>query len=54
MATIIPRWEWRTFGSSFGDAEDRFGALTPHGVQDRLLAVHVEVRILLARKTRLR
>ncbi len=21
MATIIPRWEWRTFGSAFGGAE---------------------------------
>ena len=34
MATIIPRWEWRTFGSSFGDAEARFAALTPTGVQE--------------------
>ena len=34
MATIIPRWEWRTFGSSFGDADARFGALTPSGVQE--------------------
>ncbi len=23
MATIIPRWEWRTFGNGFGDAEAR-------------------------------
>ncbi|MCI8838266.1 MAG: hypothetical protein HFG74_09425 [Hungatella sp.] len=26
MGTIIPRWEWRTFGESFGQAEDRIKA----------------------------
>src|SRR5258705_5322208 len=34
MATIIPRWEWRTFGRRFGIAESRFVALTPTGVQE--------------------
>ena len=34
MATIIPRWEWRTFGSRFGEADARFAALAPTGVQD--------------------
>ena len=34
MPTIIPRWEWRTFGSRFGVAEARFAELTPTGVQD--------------------
>jgi exopolyphosphatase/guanosine-5'-triphosphate,3'-diphosphate pyrophosphatase len=34
MATIVPRWEWRTFGSRFGIAETRFAALTPTGVQE--------------------
>ena len=34
MATIIPRWEWRTFGSSFGRAEAAFAALEPGGVQE--------------------
>jgi exopolyphosphatase/guanosine-5'-triphosphate,3'-diphosphate pyrophosphatase len=34
MATITPRWEWRTFGPSFGEAEDRIPALTPTGVQE--------------------
>ena len=34
MPTIIPRWEWRTFGSRFGAAEDQFAALTPGGVQE--------------------
>ena len=34
MATIIPRWEWRTFGSRFGAAETRFAALKPTGVQE--------------------
>lgn len=33
MATIVPRWEWRTFGSRFGIADTRFAALTPTGVQ---------------------
>ena len=34
MATIIPRWEWRTFGTRFGAAEARFAALTPGAVQE--------------------
>jgi exopolyphosphatase/guanosine-5'-triphosphate,3'-diphosphate pyrophosphatase len=34
MAEIRPRWEWRTFGSHFGVAEERFGALEPTGVQE--------------------
>jgi exopolyphosphatase/guanosine-5'-triphosphate,3'-diphosphate pyrophosphatase len=33
-AQIVPRWEWRTFGDSFGVAEEHFAALTPTGVQD--------------------
>ena len=32
MAAIVPRWEWRTFGSAFGAAEERFAALTPGAV----------------------
>ena len=32
--TIVPRWEWRTFGDSFGPAEERFAALTPERVQE--------------------
>jgi exopolyphosphatase/guanosine-5'-triphosphate,3'-diphosphate pyrophosphatase len=31
---IIPRWEWRAFGDSFGAAEERFGALEPERVQE--------------------
>ncbi len=27
--TIVPRWEWRTFGSEFGAAEDTLAGLTP-------------------------
>jgi exopolyphosphatase/guanosine-5'-triphosphate,3'-diphosphate pyrophosphatase len=27
--TIIPRWEWRTFGEAFGGAERRFDELAP-------------------------
>jgi exopolyphosphatase / guanosine-5'-triphosphate,3'-diphosphate pyrophosphatase len=34
MATIIPRWEWRTFGTRFGRAEAAFDALTPGAIQD--------------------
>jgi exopolyphosphatase/guanosine-5'-triphosphate,3'-diphosphate pyrophosphatase len=34
MATIIPRWEWRTFGARFGAADDAFAAMTPTGVQE--------------------
>jgi exopolyphosphatase/guanosine-5'-triphosphate,3'-diphosphate pyrophosphatase len=34
MATIIPRWEWRTFGAHFGIAEARFAELTPGAVQE--------------------
>jgi exopolyphosphatase/guanosine-5'-triphosphate,3'-diphosphate pyrophosphatase len=31
---IVPRWEWRTFGDSFGAAEKSFAALTPERVQE--------------------
>ncbi|MDH4567657.1 Ppx/GppA family phosphatase [Pseudomonas sp. BN414] len=34
MTTIIPRWEWRTFGRRFGIAETRFAGLQPTAVQD--------------------
>ena len=34
MAKIIPRWEWRTFGESFGDADQRFASISPHDVED--------------------
>ena len=34
MENIIPRWEWRTFGESLGEADDRFAALEPLGVQE--------------------
>ncbi len=34
MDKIIPRWEWRTFGPSFGPAEAHFAALEPTGVQE--------------------
>jgi exopolyphosphatase / guanosine-5'-triphosphate,3'-diphosphate pyrophosphatase len=32
--TVIPRWEWRTFGESFGSAEDHFAALSPTNIQE--------------------
>lgn len=34
MATIVPRWEWRSFGTHFGIAETRFAELTPGAVQE--------------------
>ena len=34
MENIVPRWEWRTFGNSFGDADGQFAALEPGGVQE--------------------
>jgi exopolyphosphatase/guanosine-5'-triphosphate,3'-diphosphate pyrophosphatase len=33
METIIPRWEWRTFGQRFGAADAKFSALTEEKVQ---------------------
>ena len=34
MENIIPRWEWRTFGESFGVSDDRFAALEPTSTQE--------------------
>ena len=34
MATIIPGWEWRTFGRRFGIAEKHFAELAPAGIQE--------------------
>ena len=34
MANIIPRWEWRTFGDNFGEADQRIASLQPGGVQE--------------------
>jgi exopolyphosphatase/guanosine-5'-triphosphate,3'-diphosphate pyrophosphatase len=34
MHAIIPRWEWRTFGTTFGAADERFGALSAEKVQE--------------------
>ncbi len=34
MEKIIPRWEWRTFGENFGDADRRFATLQPGDVQE--------------------
>ena len=38
MAEITPRWEWRTFGTSFGPADERFDALesSPVHVSDEV------------------
>ena len=34
MAAIIPRWEWRVFGSEFGAAEEALAALPPWSVEE--------------------
>jgi exopolyphosphatase/guanosine-5'-triphosphate,3'-diphosphate pyrophosphatase len=34
MEAIIPRWEWRTFATSFGDADRRFSHLAPGRAQE--------------------
>ncbi len=34
MAEITPRWEWRSFGQRFGEAEGRLAQLDPNGVQE--------------------
>jgi exopolyphosphatase/guanosine-5'-triphosphate,3'-diphosphate pyrophosphatase len=34
LAGIVPRWEWRTFGDSFGFAESLLGAGEPERVQE--------------------
>ena len=34
MENIIPRWEWRTFGESFGESDEQFAPLKPGGVQE--------------------
>jgi exopolyphosphatase / guanosine-5'-triphosphate,3'-diphosphate pyrophosphatase len=32
--TVVPRWEWRTFGEHFPRAEERFAALSPESVRE--------------------
>ena len=43
---IVPRWEWRTFGDTFGEADARLAALPPTKVDDSdelyILASRVE------------
>jgi exopolyphosphatase/guanosine-5'-triphosphate,3'-diphosphate pyrophosphatase len=34
MAAIAPRWEWRSFGRHFGEADARLAELAPTGVQE--------------------
>ena len=31
---IVPRWEWRTFGDDFGEADSVFAAKTPEREQE--------------------
>ena len=32
LAGIIPRWEWRTFGTRFGAADATFAAMSSTGI----------------------
>src|SRR5262245_60760848 len=34
MESIVPRWEWRAFAASFGDADQRFRELPPGKIQE--------------------
>jgi exopolyphosphatase/guanosine-5'-triphosphate,3'-diphosphate pyrophosphatase len=34
MAIIVPRWEWRTFGTEFGAADEAVAALEPELTQE--------------------
>ena len=34
MAGIVPRWEWRTFAETFGEADRRFAALVPEKIDE--------------------
>ena len=34
MAELVPRWEWRTFGETFGPAEEAFATLTAERVEE--------------------
>ena len=34
MTTIVPRWEWRAFGRSFGAAEDALVPITPERTEE--------------------
>jgi exopolyphosphatase/guanosine-5'-triphosphate,3'-diphosphate pyrophosphatase len=46
---VVPRWEWRTFGDEFGEAEPRLAALTPERAQDSdeiyLLSAHSDASV---------
>jgi exopolyphosphatase/guanosine-5'-triphosphate,3'-diphosphate pyrophosphatase len=33
-SVVVPRWEWRTFGRSFGAPEETLGALPPEHVEE--------------------
>ena len=47
--TIVPRWEWRTFGASFGAADEPLAALVPERVEESderyLLALHSDASV---------
>jgi exopolyphosphatase/guanosine-5'-triphosphate,3'-diphosphate pyrophosphatase len=49
--TIVPRWEWRTFGASFGPAEERLAAAEAGRVEESdevyLLSLHGDASVKL-------
>ena len=34
MSLVVPRWEWRTFGATFGAADAVLAGLTPTAVEE--------------------
>jgi exopolyphosphatase/guanosine-5'-triphosphate,3'-diphosphate pyrophosphatase len=49
VTRIVPRWEWRTFGDGFGEADRRLAALEPDRVEDSdevyVLSLHGDASI---------
>ncbi len=49
--TIVPRWEWRTFGAGFGPAEETLAAAAPGRVEDSdeiyMLSLHSDASVKL-------
>ena len=34
LSQVVPRWEWRTFGATFGAADAVLAGLTPTAVEE--------------------
>ena len=44
MGNIIPRWEWRTFGSSFNGADEKIMAMAPESIHTMVVSGDVLIR----------